>query len=118
MNVSIQKHPEIVRDEFYILSILDNFQEKNVGEFNLGLDSDDGNMWLCSISIKSEYRDNGYGKKSIHEIIKLGKFLGFPELRLIVDSDNEIAQHVYLKCGFEFLPQVDNFYCYEMKMKL
>jgi len=45
----------------------------------------------------------GIGTELIRCAIRLARQRGFRTIRLVVESSNHIARHVYEKCGFEYL---------------
>ena len=61
-------------------------------------------IWIEDLFLKEEYRGNGLGCRFLNFIEKK-----YPNslLRLEVEAENEIAVHVYKKCGFSPLPYVE-----------
>ena len=61
-------------------------------------------IWIEDIYIKSEYRGLGIGSRFLQYIE--GKYPN-AVFRLEVEEENEIAVHVYQKCGYEVLPYME-----------
>ena len=65
--------------------------------------NDRDNAWLGFFGIKEEYRDKGYGKKSLRLTEEYAKNLGFKYMRLFTDKlDNEKAIGFYEANGYSF----------------
>ena len=60
------------------------------------------NAWLGFFGIKEEYRDRGYGKKSLKLTEDYAKSLGFKYMRLFTDRTNEKAIKFYQNNGYTF----------------
>ena len=55
------------------------------------------------IVVDREFQDRGIGTQLTESLIQLAYEVGYENIWLSVDSRNFVAQHIYLKCGFEFL---------------
>nr|MCR5307674.1 GNAT family N-acetyltransferase [bacterium] len=65
--------------------------------------NDKDNAWLGFFGIKEDYRDKGYGKKSLKLTEEYAKSAGFKYMRLFTDKlDNEKAISFYEANGYSF----------------
>lgn len=67
-----------------------------------------GGMWVIvdeahvtNIAIRADYRGQGLGNCLLAELQRTAVFFGAVKMTLEVRPSNEIAQHLYLKHGFE-----------------
>ena len=81
-------------DRFYYYIMGNN---KPVGECCIYKEDD---RWICSLIVKDEYRNNGYGKKALMFLIDLAKKLDIDELYDNIGISNP-SLNLFLKCGFE-----------------
>lgn len=70
-----------------------SYEGKYIGSFIM--DEDDNTIW--NLSIKEEYRNQGYGLLMMQDI--LVRF-GHRPVYLYVENDNTAAMHLYQKVGF------------------
>lgn len=78
-----------------------------IGEGALVFDTGDSHytipnqrIYLSWLFVKEDYRGQGIGGKIVDHLIENAKQLGFDELSLGVDCNNEVARHLYTKKGF------------------
>ena len=83
-------------DRFYYYIMGHN---KPVGECCIYKEDD---RWICSLIVKDEYRNNGYGKKALMFLIDLAKKLDIDELYDNIGTCNP-SLNLFLKCGFEVI---------------
>lgn len=57
-------------------------------------------IYLSRMIVKAEHRNRGIGGKIIDFLVEYAKNLGYEEMSLGVDVDNEHARHLYEKKGF------------------
>lgn len=56
---------------------------------------------LAAIVAKKDQRNKGYGQSAINEILRLAfEEYNLHKVWLVVFEENELARHVYRKCGF------------------
>lgn len=72
---------------------------------------------LDKIELEAGFRGKGIGTSVLKKILKRFNKLGFKFVYLVVDFDNEIAQHIYTKLGFKFTGEIID-YLYEMVYEL
>lgn len=85
------------------------YSDRPIGIFSLGLEH--GDSMLYGVGIAPEYRGKGYGKQLMGHAMREG-FRFAKSMSLDVDSNNPVAYHLYLKCGFKVEFQVD-YYSYK-----
>lgn len=80
---------------------------KFIGEGALVLDTGDSDytipnqrVYVSRMIVKKEYRNRGIGSKILKFLIKKAKEMGYSEMAIGVDKDNENALHLYRKFGF------------------
>lgn len=83
-------------DRFYYYIMGHN---KPVGECCIYKEDD---RWICSLIVKDEYRNNGYGKRALMFLIDLAKKLDIDELYDNIGISNH-SLNLFLKCGFEIV---------------
>lgn len=78
-----------------------------IGEGALVLETDDPDYtiknrraYISRMIVKKEYRNRGIGSEILGFLIKKAIEMGFSELTIGVDKDNENALHLYRKFGF------------------
>ena len=78
-----------------------------VGEGALVIDTGDPDytlpdkrVYVSRMIVKKEYRNRGIGSEILEFLIKKAKEMGFSEMTIGVDKDNENALHLYRKYGF------------------
>lgn len=59
--------------------------------------------FICEFVIKKEFRQRGYGRSALEEIIKDAKAKGYSKMGLNVFKFNSIAYFLYLKCEFKVI---------------
>lgn len=87
----------------FIYKINDEF----IGEGALVLDAGDPDytiqgkrVYVSRMIVKKEYRNRGIGSEILSFLIEKAKEMGFSEMTIGVDKDNENALHLYRKFGF------------------
>ena len=87
----------------YIYKINDEF----IGEGALVLDAGDADytipdkrVYVSRMIVKKEYRNRGIGSEILAFLIRKAKDMGYSEMTIGVDKDNENALHIYRKHGF------------------
>lgn len=76
--------------------------------------NDNDNAWLGFFGIKEEYRNKGYGKKSLKMMEEYAKKLGFKYMRLFTDkTNNDKAINFYEVNGYIF----EDYNCDEEALK-
>ena len=85
----------------HLLTLLLTDKTKAIGYAHI--DKDDNKMWF-GICILNEYRGLGYGNMILKHITSLN----YRPLWLSVDSDNQRAQHLYKKFGFNVVQGFSN----------
>ena len=78
-----------------------------IGEGALVLDTGDPDytipsqrVYVSRMIVKKEYRGRGIGSEILEFLINKAKEMGFSEMTIGVDKDNENALHLYRKYGF------------------
>ncbi len=78
-----------------------------IGEGALVLDAGDPDytiperrVYVSRMIVKKEYRNRGIGSEILEFLIRKAKEMGFSEMTIGVDKDNENALHLYRKYGF------------------
>lgn len=104
-------------DEFYQeiksgnrISFVYKIDGEFIGQGDLVLEKDgytipNERMYLSRLIVKKEYRNRGIGSQITDFLIDKAKDLGYREISLGVDCDNENALHLYKKKGFEIYAQ-------------
>ena len=79
-----------------------------IGEGALVLDAGDPDytisdkrVYVSRMIVKKEYRNQGIGSDILEFLIKKAKKMGFAEMTIGVDKDNQNALHLYQKFGFD-----------------
>ena len=57
-------------------------------------------VYVSRMIVKKEYRNCGIGSEILEFLIRKAKEMGFSEMTIGVDKDNENALHLYRKFGF------------------
>ena len=57
-------------------------------------------VYVSRMIVKKEYRNSGIGSEILEFLIRKAKEMGFSEMTIGVDKDNENALHLYRKFGF------------------
>lgn len=60
-----------------------------------------GEYYVDSLAVMPEFRKRGYGALLMQAQLDKAKRLGFQKATLLVDPENEGAQHMYRKLGFQ-----------------
>ncbi len=78
-----------------------------IGEGALVFDTGDADytiphkrIYVSRMVVKKEYRNRGIGSEILSFLINKAKEMGYPEITLGVDKDNQAALHLYRKYGF------------------
>lgn len=78
-----------------------------IGEGALVLDAGDSDytiphkrIYASRMIVKKEYRNRGIGSEILGFLINKAKEMGFSEITIGVDKNNETALHLYRKYGF------------------
>lgn len=81
-----------------------------IGEVDLVTKNDDPDytiegrrVYLSRLIVKKEYRNKGIGTALTEFLINKAKRMGYAEISLGVNTDNEPAIHLYKKSGFEII---------------
>jgi len=89
--------------QVYIYKINDEF----IGEGALVFDTDDSDytvnskrIYVSRMVVKKEYRNQGIGSEILRFLIEKATEMGYTEMTVGVDKDNENAIHLYKKYGF------------------
>ena len=87
----------------FVYTINDEF----IGEGALVLDTGDPDytiqgrrVYVSRMVVKKEYRNRGIGSEILIFLIEKAKEMGYSEMTIGVDKDNENALHLYRKFGF------------------
>ncbi len=79
-----------------------------IGEISYVLDMNDidytipnKRIYISRLIVKKEYRNQGIGGILIDYIVDVIEGLGYSEISIGVDKDNETALHLYRKKGFD-----------------
>ena len=98
---------------------------KFIGQDDLVLDKEgytipNERVYLSRLIVKKKYRNKGIGSLLTDFLIDKAKEMGYREIALGVDCDNEKALHLYKKKGFEIYAQDKDEYgeFYKMLRKL
>ena len=98
---------------------------KFIGQSDLVLDKDgytipDERVYLSRLIVKKKYRNKGIGSRITDFLLDKAKEMGYSEVSLGVDCDNEKALYLYKKKGFEIYAQDkdENGEFYKMLKKL
>ena len=98
---------------------------KFIGQGDLVLDKDgytipDERVYLSRLIVKKKYRNKGIGSQITDFLLDKAKEMGYREIALGVDCDNENALHLYKKKGFKIYAQDKDEYgeFYKMLKKL
>lgn len=77
-------------------------------------------VYLSRLIVKKECRNKGIGGAILDYLINKANEMGFSEISLGVDTDNEDALHLYRKYGFEIFETAEDEYgtYYRMLRKL
>lgn len=73
-------------------------------------------IYLSRLIVKKEYRGQGIGSAITSFLIEKAKEMGYSEISLGVDCDNENALKLYLKFGFEIFKKDSDEYGEYFKM--
>ncbi|WZL73332.1 GNAT family N-acetyltransferase [Clostridiaceae bacterium 35-E11] len=57
-------------------------------------------LTIDDLFIHEAHRHKGLGKKVVKAIIEYAKNHGMKRVQLLAEKDNDVANHVYRKCGF------------------
>lgn len=97
-------------DRFYYYIMGHN---KPVGECCIYKEDD---RWICSLIVKDEYRNNGYGKRALMFLIDLAKKLDIDELYDNIGTCNP-SLNLFLKCGFEVVYTIEEYSTVRIKTR-
>ena len=107
------------------ISFVYKIDDEFIGQGDLVLDKDgytipDKRVYLSRLIVKKEYRNNGIGTLLTDFLIDKAREMGYREISLGVDCDNERALHLYKKKGFEIYAREKDEYgeFYKMIKKL
>lgn len=92
------------------ISFVYKIGDKFIGQGDLVLDKDgytipNERAYLSRLIVKKEYRNKGIGSSLTDFLIDKAKEMGYLEIALGVDCDNENALRLYKKKGFEIYAQ-------------
>ena len=74
---------------------------------------------FTDLFIADDYRNKGYGEDVVKTIIKHFKSKNAKSIQMQVHKSNEVAMHIYQKCGFSInmvSPWDDDFWILEMSL--
>lgn len=97
--------------------ILNKSGDFRVGYFSLAFSNDCSIIYLSEMYVDEHARNLGFGTFALNYIKQLCIKLGCEKLWLFVSFDNEKAQQLYKRQGFEFVNYISD-YCYKMEMLL
>lgn len=63
--------------------------------------------YLFGYVIKKELQGQGYGQNALQVTLQQLQKQGITELKLAVEKENKLAQHVYQKCGFKAVTTIE-----------
>ena len=72
-----------------------------VGFLMYGIAWQDSQPWLFRLMIDRRYQGQGLGKQAMERLIRLLRAEGYTEVNVGYSPENEIAERLYLKFGFE-----------------
>ncbi len=72
-----------------------------VGFLMYGTAWQDGSVWLFRLMIDRNYQGQGLGKEALERVIRRMRDEGYTDVNIGWDPENEIAERLYLKAGFE-----------------
>lgn len=72
-----------------------------------GLSTVEKKAYIKVIALLPNYQNSGIGQHVIMEIIENLKLRGYISLGLYTDQSNVRAQQCYLKCGFDFIDEIE-----------
>lgn len=72
-----------------------------VGFLMYGTARQDGSVWLFRLMIDKHYQGQGLGREALQRVIRKMRDAGYTEVNVGWNPENEIAEHLYLKAGFE-----------------
>lgn len=72
-----------------------------------GLSTEEKKAYIKVIALLPTYQNRGIGQYVIKEIIENLKLRGYSSLGLYTDQSNVRAQQCYLKCGFDFIAEIE-----------
>lgn len=72
-----------------------------VGFVMYGTAWQDGRVWLFRLMIDKHYQGQGLGRETLARIIRKMRDEGYTEVSVGWDPENEVAERLYLKAGFE-----------------
>lgn len=72
-----------------------------VGFLMYGTAWQDGSVWLFWLMIDRNYQGQGLGKEALERVIRRMRDEGYTDVNIGWDPENEIAERLYLKAGFE-----------------
>lgn len=61
----------------------------------------DGTVWLFRIMVDRRYQGQGLGKEALERVIRRMRDEGYTEVNIGWDPENEVAERLYLRFGFE-----------------
>ena len=61
----------------------------------------DGTVWIFRLMIDKKYQGQGLGKEALDRVIRRMRDEGYTEVNIGWDHENEVAERLYLKTGFE-----------------
>lgn len=107
INMTTDKEIEFLKDnlnsdkDMMIAAFVNNELAGNAGINCVGNHIKLKHRAVFGISIKRKYWNNGIGNALLREVIEQSRQMGYEQIELGVFSDNEKAQALYKKCGFE-----------------
>jgi diamine N-acetyltransferase len=72
-----------------------------VGFLMYGSAWQDGRVWIFRLMIDRKYQGQGLGKEALERVIRRMRDEGYTEVNIGWDPENEVAERLYLKSGFE-----------------
>ncbi|CAF2667101.1 unnamed protein product [Rotaria sp. Silwood2] len=84
---------------------------KNINALLLArLEAYDNSKYICYISVLKEHRQNGLGTKLLNELIKDAIRAKNSRVSLHVNTENQSAMSLYLKCGMRCIDYIPGYY--------
>lgn len=84
---------------------------KHIGDFKITKSCGSQPKSIWNLSIKEEYRGQGYGQQMLKELLM--KFAKNQKIALGCEKNNNIALHIYEKFGFTIVAEHNTYYWLE-----
>ena len=94
------KHEGLVKQQL-VLNILDSdAEDKKVGRIWISV-LDGKTAWISYFVIQPEFRNQGFGKATLHAVEELLYPFGIRRMELNAFHDNSVARNLYAKIGYQ-----------------